>query len=482
MAFDGYVRVSSTRGRGGDSFISPEQQREQISRWAGLRGVTIGMWHEDLDVSGGKVARPGLDLALMRAETGVSEGIVVAKVDRFARSLVGALELIKRLDAAGAQFVSVAEGIDPQTPSGKMLQRLMLILAEFELDRIRDSWNDARRRAVERGVHVSSATPTGYVRGPGGVLEPDPVAAKHVKRAFQMAAKGAEWREIGEMLRAAGVAGPYGQTYWDVRAVTRVVKNPVYTGEARSGEHRNPSAHKALVSRAVFEKASRPRAVMAPRRESTALLAGLIRCAGCQHVMKADRMTIKHGPRAGERARIYRCRREYASGECGEPASIAGWVIEPWVEARFLAAVEDVRFGGSQETDERASLDEQLSEAVAELELFRDQRIVDALSIESWTEGLRVRQDRVDAIMVEMAQHAPLSRFDEVAVLTDAWPTLTVIERRELLGSLMDAVMVRRGRLPVDERALVLWHGELPNTVPKRGRRVPLSQFDWPPS
>ena len=72
MAFDGYVRVSSTRGRGGDTFISPEQQRDQITRWAELRGATIDTWHEDLDVSGKQTVRPGLDLALHRAETGVT--------------------------------------------------------------------------------------------------------------------------------------------------------------------------------------------------------------------------------------------------------------------------------------------------------------------------------------------------------------------------------------------------------------------------
>ena len=482
MGFDGYVRVSSTRGRGGDSFISPEQQREQITRWAELRGVTIGMWHEDLDVSGGKVTRPGLDLALLRAETGVSDGIVVAKVDRFARSLIGALELIRRLDAADAQFVSVAEGIDPQTPSGKMLQRLMLILAEFELDRIRDSWNDARRRAVERGVHISSATPTGYVRGDGGVLEVDPASAKYVRRAFKMAAQGRQWREIGAMLRDAGVAGPYGATHWNVRAVSLLVKNPVYTGEARSGEHRNATAHKALVSRSVFEQASRQRHVMAPRSPSTALLAGLIRCAGCQHVMKPDRMTIPHGPRKGERARIYRCRREHAAGMCEAPASIAGWVIEPWVEARFFDAVGDLELDGVDVSQERASLEANLVDAVTELEAFRDQRIVDALSVTVWADGLRVRQDRVDELVASLAHHHPLGGPQDVAGLVDSWPTMTAIERRDLLGSVMDAVMVRKGRMSVDERALVIWHGELPDTVPRRGRRMPLREFPWPPS
>jgi hypothetical protein len=43
---DGYIRVSRTNGRDGDSFISPDLQREQIEGWARLRGVEIAQWHE----------------------------------------------------------------------------------------------------------------------------------------------------------------------------------------------------------------------------------------------------------------------------------------------------------------------------------------------------------------------------------------------------------------------------------------------------
>jgi hypothetical protein len=49
-----------------DSFVSPEGQRAKITGWAKPQGVTIGAWHEDLDVSGGKITQPGLDLLLAR--------------------------------------------------------------------------------------------------------------------------------------------------------------------------------------------------------------------------------------------------------------------------------------------------------------------------------------------------------------------------------------------------------------------------------
>src|SRR3954452_15777574 len=96
MRLDGYVRVSRVGGREGESFISPAVQREQIKRWASLRGVAIGKWHTDLDVSGGKLERPGLDAAMARIRAGKTGGLAVARLDRFSRAGVAdALKVVE---------------------------------------------------------------------------------------------------------------------------------------------------------------------------------------------------------------------------------------------------------------------------------------------------------------------------------------------------------------------------------------------------
>jgi len=480
MAFDGYVRVSSTRGRNGDSFISPDQQRKAITAYASAVGITIGAWHEDLDVSGGKVKRPGLDLAMSRCESGFSDGIVVAKMDRFARSLLGALELLKRLDAAGAEFISVGEQLDSRGPAGKMMQRLMLVFAEFELDRIKDTWRNSQEAAVARGIHISSAVPVGYKRNSERILEVDPKTARHVRRAFELAADGVHWKDVGAMLRDAGVSGAYGNQYWETRAVRLLISNPVYTGEARCGDFKNPTAHEAIVDRALFERASRARAVLSPRRDSTALLAGLIRCAGCQHVMKADHMTRVSGPRKGKRERIYRCRKEYAAGLCPAPASVAGWVIEPWVLKQFEELTDGMNVTTTELNDDTIYLRATLDDAIRQLDFYRDAPIEGVLSAEQYAAGLQFRQQAVNDAIEELSFAEQPSSAQSYNLVGFSMTDLDVVEQREILASVFDAVFVRQGRLPISERALMVERNQLPLTVPKRGRRLPLTSFPWP--
>jgi hypothetical protein len=55
MRFDGYIRVSDTKGRSGERFLSPEIQRDTIRRLAREKALELNEpIVEELDVSGGK--------------------------------------------------------------------------------------------------------------------------------------------------------------------------------------------------------------------------------------------------------------------------------------------------------------------------------------------------------------------------------------------------------------------------------------------
>src|SRR5215208_6940896 len=98
MLVDGYVRVSQVGDREGARFISPRLQRQRIEQWAKLHRATVVVVHEELNESGARNDRPKLLEALGRIERGDTDGLVVARMDRFGRSLLDSLAAIERID------------------------------------------------------------------------------------------------------------------------------------------------------------------------------------------------------------------------------------------------------------------------------------------------------------------------------------------------------------------------------------------------
>jgi site-specific DNA recombinase len=486
----GYVRVSRVAGRDGKSFISPDVQRERIKTWAKAARHTVVDVLEELDQPGSRYNRPGFQEALERIERGEADGLIVADFSRFARSVADAAKALQRLEDADAVLVSVRDGLDSSTPVGKFARTMMLAIAELELDRVRENWSSARRHAVERGIHVASRTPTGYVRGKDGRLDLDPVAAPIVAELFRLRADGASWTALARRMTDAGIVGPYGSSSWTPAAITKMLANRVYVGEARSGEYVLPDAHAAIVS---TDEWLRAQSIGTPTASTNSgdvpLLGGLLRCASCRFTLKADTMK----GRDGSRLRHYRCRGTHAAGQCPAPVSILARVIEPYVEEILLSAIKRggplARASADTKALKRATV--AVREAEDELAAYRDEtRISDLIGREAFLEGLEERALRVDDARAELVQAQERAELagalpSTPGALASAWPGLTAAERRKLLGAVLDAVVVRGGRVegrivPVADRALVLWRGQAPADLPRRGHRVPLAPFPWP--
>jgi DNA invertase Pin-like site-specific DNA recombinase len=132
MIFDCCIRVSQVSSRKGERFISPSVQREQIEAWTSSHNAVLGEVFEELSQDGGRADRPQLLAAIERVESGQSDGLVVAKLDRFGRSLIDGLKALARIEAAGGTFVSVQDGIDISTPIGRLISRALFAIGEQE--------------------------------------------------------------------------------------------------------------------------------------------------------------------------------------------------------------------------------------------------------------------------------------------------------------------------------------------------------------
>lgn len=139
MPLIGYARVST------DEQILDLQRNE-------LQAAGCVRLYEDFGVSGAARERPGLTAALADLKPG--DVLTVWKLDRLGRSLSNLIQVIAQLSQRGVGFRSLTEGINTETPTGKLLFHIMGALAEFERDLLIERTRAGIAAAKKRGQHV----------------------------------------------------------------------------------------------------------------------------------------------------------------------------------------------------------------------------------------------------------------------------------------------------------------------------------------
>jgi site-specific DNA recombinase len=478
LRLDGYVRVSRVGGRGGDSFISPNDQRDRIAAWAMSRDVEIAAWHEDLDQTGGKLSRPGLDELMRRIRAKETGGVAVAYVDRLSRANVGdALRLVEEIHDAGGQFAALDLGIDPTTPFGEFGLTVMLALARMNRRRISDGWDTATGRAIGRGVHVKM--PFGYRKsaGKGSKLEPDPTTAPIVAELFRRRADGESWASLVRWMDSR--VKPRRGELWTRGAVETIIANRAYLGEARYGRHLNADAHVPLVTLAEWEAAQKARALR-PSRGEPGLLSGIVRCAGCRYRLQAAR--------AGRaRTRVYRCRQRHNAGECPAPAYVMRESLDAHIERLFLQRYGGISLEARVGNPELEGAQSRLAEAEAELAAWLQntsaRAMLERLGGDHFETALSARVTAVESAREAFEATRREATGMNLGPVLERWEDLTVQERRRVMAEGIDAVFLRRvdssGSVSIDQRVKVFWRGEAPGDLPGTGIRVDLRSIDW---
>jgi site-specific DNA recombinase len=483
LPLDGYVRVSRVGGRDQtDGFISPDVQEQAIRDWAARHGRRVIVREHELNVSGGTMDRPIFKQCMERVRAGESGGIVVYKSDRFARTLLGAIDTLAVLGEHDAAFASATEpNLDYSTPAGRAFLQMLFVFAEFLRSNLKESWHATQVSATERGIHISPGTYLGFDKAPGKPLAPNAQAPLAVE-VFERRGRGEAWGAIAAWLNEAA---PREDGQWNDGAVRRLVGNRVYRGEAsryvkQNKDGRDPivnkDAHPALVDEATWQAAQAAPGRPGVRAEAEQLLSGVVRCAGCRY-----RLSKGKGP-GGEP--LYRCRNRHASGTCPEPASIMLEPLNAYVDG-IVADALDVAVKAVPNAAERQEIADRIAEAEAAIEDFRRDTAARKRLGADWAAWLEPLQDDLDGYRAELARLDQDAEVVELGLAADRYRELPLTDRRAVIGRMIDAVFVRRGRgrgrhvdaLP--DRTRIVWHGEAPADLPRQRVRSTIRPFDF---
>ena len=118
-------------------------------------GVVEDRIYTDHGLTGTTRARPGLDQALAAVRQGGT--LVVAKLDRLARSVPDARAIADRLRERGVKPALGRALYDPGDPMGKMFFNILATFAEFEADLIRRRTREGMAIAAPRGNCAASS-------------------------------------------------------------------------------------------------------------------------------------------------------------------------------------------------------------------------------------------------------------------------------------------------------------------------------------
>lgn len=217
----GYVRVSTT-GQADDG-VSLDAQRDRIAAWCTANGFELVNLHVDAGLSGKRSDnRPGLVAALDEVcrRRGV---LVVYSLSRLARSTKDTLAISDRLEKSAADLVSLSEKIDTTSAAGKMVFRMLAVLAEFERDLVSERTSSAMSFKRARGERIGRI-PYGFDLAEDGVnLVENPNEQRVLVLVAELREAGYSMRQIADELTNRGIETKGKSARWSFSTVQRIL-------------------------------------------------------------------------------------------------------------------------------------------------------------------------------------------------------------------------------------------------------------------
>jgi DNA invertase Pin-like site-specific DNA recombinase len=130
----------------------PENQAIELRTYAEARGWTATEYTDQ--ISGKKESRPALDRLQLAARRRQFDVVVVWDLSRLGRSLGHLIRLVEDFQALGISLVSLRDGLDLSTPSGRLHMHVLGALANFERERLRERVICGLQRARAQGKRL----------------------------------------------------------------------------------------------------------------------------------------------------------------------------------------------------------------------------------------------------------------------------------------------------------------------------------------
>lgn len=436
----GLTRFSQLGGRDKENLLTLDIQHERIESACESDELDLVGIIDEPQVSGmlPLERRRGLSEALRMIEDNEADVLMVAYFDRAFRSMKVKAEVIDRVEDAGGRLKALDTGAISHATTGEWLtSSIHGLFAEWYGRSAGDRAGAAQKETImKRGVPISNTVPPGYRRRDDKTYELHEPEAEVMREAFRMRAGGATHLEVHDYLAEHDIA-------YTVSGVRNLLKNRVYRGRAKFGDHVHEHAHDALIDEPTFRRAQRARGTAGRKTGHPMLLAKLdvLVCGTCGSRMSAS----VSKPRPGKEYHYYRCGAEH--GMCSNRCSVSEITSEretldflkQWARERKAEGRASVSVDVQEAHDALAAAQMDLDNAVAG---YAAAKLMDEPSAIAELDRLREQRDTREHDHDRLRRAADRS----VRVTFDDVDSMTFDERRDAIVAVLARIVCRPGR------------------------------------
>lgn len=261
-----YARKSSERGLDME-FNSLDNQelacKSYIASQA-FQGWEYVKTYSDAAISGGTMARPGLQEMLSDIKTSKIQCVLVYKIDRLSRSIYDFKRMMKEdFEPHDCNLVSITQSFDTSTAMGKLTLNMLLSFAEFEREVASERVRDKMRATKSKGLWVGGVPPLGYDIQFGKLIVNE-TECETVNKIFNTYLVSHSLLDCRNRIAALGIHGKQWMTKkGEIRGgremttniIERILKNQIYLGKLpnKSTVEVFDGQHPAIITQELFD-------------------------------------------------------------------------------------------------------------------------------------------------------------------------------------------------------------------------------------
>ncbi|WP_371068826.1 recombinase family protein [Sediminibacillus sp. JSM 1682029] len=291
-----YVRVS-TDDQAKEGYSIPAQ-KDLLNDYASKHNITIIDEYIDEGKSGKSISgRPQMTRLLKDAKHNKFDAVMTYKLDRIARKVRDASEIVDTLASHDVQLISLSESIDTTTLSGKLVYNILSAIAENEREQIVGRVKMGMTQRAKEGKWNG-----GQCLGYDSVnkqLVVNKEEAKIVQEIFNLADCGYGYKKIVGIINRKGFKTKRDRDF-SIATLKGILDNPMYIGKVRFNQHENWSEkrrqgknkepiivdgeHEPIINEELWDSVQlkrRGRSYKAVQSSQPYFLSKLIRCPQC---------------------------------------------------------------------------------------------------------------------------------------------------------------------------------------------------------